>query len=168
MLGNDTELEVQLRQQVVDEFCKRHLKVLVQEASLRQLSADVHTEIMKELREQVGSLDWHWRHGASGYTANINARVKEIIVKAVEQEAGAAVAIIRDKLSKELEEQSSMRVTRWEQKLMAVVMEKVNSTLAVIDGKAEQLLNEAFERRVQSEVARRIRLAATAVDTPHA
>ena len=32
----------------------------------------------------------------------------------------------------------------------------------------EQLLNEAFERRVQSEVARRIRLAATAVDTPHA
>lgn len=158
LLGNDTSLEVQLRQQMVDEFTKKHLKGLLTSEYVARLTADLRPVVVKEMQDYVGSRAWDYK-GPGGYVANITTKVKEIIVTAVEQETRAAVGVLRDKIAEELEEQARDRVNRYELRLMEKVTQKVNEALDRIDKGLDARMDAAFEERVSREIDRRLKAA---------
>lgn len=158
LLGNDTELELQLRQQIVEEVTKKHLKGLLTSEYVNKLAADLRPIITQEMKDYVGSLNWDYK-GSGGYVANITAKVKEIIELAVQQETKAAVGVLRDKIAEELEEQARDRITRYEIGLMGLVTQKVLEALEKIDKGLDARMDEAFEERVTREISRRLKVA---------
>lgn len=53
LLGGDTEIEVGLRQQIGEEFCKKHLKSMLNDATYRKVSAEWESQLKAAIDEAV-------------------------------------------------------------------------------------------------------------------
>lgn len=60
LIGGDTELEIEIRNNIVQEFTKRHLKGLVETETIKQAITDTKLMVVnyakKEVAEQIGEV----------------------------------------------------------------------------------------------------------------
>lgn len=56
LLGGDTEIEVGVRRQVVEEFAKRHLKAILNDQAFKAIVSAWHVEIQAAVAETMKSL----------------------------------------------------------------------------------------------------------------
>src|SRR4051794_37602979 len=56
LLGGDTEIEVHLRQQIVDEFTRKYLKSLMNDETLKRISAEWSRQLKEEVNAQLKGL----------------------------------------------------------------------------------------------------------------
>jgi hypothetical protein len=84
LIGNDTELEMDIRRNIVEEFCKRHLKTLAAAIPLevitlfkREIQLEMWSQVEKQYPHIVEPLDW-------GNTSRLTLK-PEAITKAVEE-----------------------------------------------------------------------------------
>jgi hypothetical protein len=87
LIGGDSEIEVKLRQGVVEDFCNRKLKSLVNEESIKkacgEIEAKLHESVAKTAHLIFGEIferDWDW--GAKiAFPRNVTARIQEEVHK---------------------------------------------------------------------------------------
>ena len=53
LIGNDNEIEIGIRNSIVQEFSKKHLKCIINDYLIRKLSIDVKREVLSEILEKV-------------------------------------------------------------------------------------------------------------------
>ncbi|ODU02299.1 MAG: hypothetical protein ABS79_00645 [Planctomycetes bacterium SCN 63-9] len=95
LLGGDTEVTIHLRQLIVNEFCKKQLKPLLNDAVFRRVSAEWEAQLRKELDARLAELkaDFEERSERPGLPSSLQWNLG----KAVKQAAQAAVdAAVRD------------------------------------------------------------------------
>jgi hypothetical protein len=152
LIGGDSTIEVQLRQQIVQEFAKKHLKPMLQDPIVKKLLLQIDSEI----RQYVGQEVWESGHG---FTVEITAKVRDMIAKATETTIQELVAASFGTLVKNYEATALERIKRYEGKMMGDAHERLCRVLDAIDKGLDQRLDAAFEQRVQAEVQRRLDIA---------
>lgn len=153
LLGGNSDLEVGLRQQIVEEFAKKHLKQLVNEPTIAMLVSKVKDEIKKYVGEEV----WDWRTGE--FKAVIHSHITELMKKSLSVVIDQLAKFSFDELITSYQKVSDDRITRYELKLMNAVNAKIDNLLKELDRKLDERTDQHFEQRVQAEVQRRLQAA---------
>ena len=74
LLGGDTELEVALKHQIVDNFAKHHLKKLINDGTWRAAYAKIEGEVQAEIQKHLVQLDVFGR-----VQSKLNSELKDLI-----------------------------------------------------------------------------------------
>lgn len=158
LLGGDTQLEFDLRQQVVANFAKKHLKAVAGDPAFASVIESHRKVLDAEVRDLVGELIWDHRTGKT--VAKLKDTAREIIMKAAEPLAAEIV----EKHLKSYIDSRQKEIDDWafkyEGRSRLNVEEKTAKLLAELDGKLAKRVDEFFEARVQAEVKRRLDAAA--------
>lgn len=56
LLGGDSELEVHLRHQVAENFCRRHLKSLLKSEAIQDVIKSFQADAIEEVQQNIGTL----------------------------------------------------------------------------------------------------------------
>lgn len=154
LLGGDTDIEVQMRQQIVEEFTRKHLKPLINDPLIRKL----HTSLEEEIKKEVGTQVWDT---TGKLTPHLQKRVDDLITESVKNAITKAASQSFETLIKQYETIAETRINRYEIKLMTEANSRIDKALKSIDEGLNQRLDEAFEKRVTAEVNRRLKVAAS-------
>lgn len=152
LLGGDSEIEVQLRHQIVQQFTKKHLLQVIKDPLIQKLK----TEMEKEIEQYVGKEVWS---SGYGFTIHIQERIKELIRKASEVEIKKFVSETFAQLAKERAIETKTLLDRYEMKLIGEANSRIKQTIDAIETGLDKRLDEAFERRVSQEISRRLEAA---------
>lgn len=137
LLGGDTELEVRLREQVVDEFARKRLKALVNDETHRRIHNEFAALLKEEVRRQIGEFaadpSVYWRQNTPRLQADIQALVAEAAKRAVREAVEQYVA------------------DRVEKRYQALVDR--------IDAAVRERVDFEIQTRVEAEILRRLDLA---------
>ena len=90
LIGGDSELELELRNSVVQDFASKHLKSLAVTFSNRSLSQEFATEVRKQIAD-IGTFD-KWNS-----TCQLNPKVKAEIENTVKQTVKELINELIDK-----------------------------------------------------------------------
>lgn len=160
LIGGDTEVEVKLREQVVAEFVKKHLKQFQTDKLIGPALEKYKQALANEVKLAVGEEYW-----ADGYLQpRLRDRVKLLIdaaIKiAIEDKVRTWLHDRAEQYAKEFDE----AVQRYQGRMLQLAERTARETLEKVERQAERHFDAYFERRVQEEAARRIALAATIQD----
>ena len=127
LIGGDSELEIDIRNSVVQEFAKKHLKALAQNFCFKDQSK-INQLIQEEVKKNIG-LDYYW-----GGSVKLTSKIIGEIEYAVEK-------ITKDKISKSASEIANLiDVEKMiENKVSYLIKEK-------IDAGVKQRLREISEK----------------------
>lgn len=157
LLGGDTQLEIELRRQVVEEFAKRRLKELMSEPTFKALAQAEALALSQEVKAVVGERLYDFR--TSQYRAEVREEILPIIKAVVEQVVRETVTEMVSKIVENHTPGTERLLLRYEHKLMTEANEKFQKAMDRIDKGLDERLDEAFEKRVQDEIQRRFDLA---------
>ena len=126
LIGGDTEVEVELRKQIVMEFTRRHLKEVATEETWKAVLAEVAVHINAVVKEQIGVEQVLGRHWSS-----ISDRLKSMVenhVKASVETAFAAVianqkAFWASEIRKALDREINRNIEREVQKRVLQILD---------------------------------------------
>lgn len=135
LIGNDNELEIELRASIVQEFTKRHLKDLAKTELINSLAIAVKNEVKAEFFEEIKMGSW-------GSTTTVFK--KEQLEKVRADLAIQARHELGEIVSEVLEEQ----------KTYDKIKEKLNHTS---DWMIEQLAPERIESRLEKMVDQKLK-----------
>jgi hypothetical protein len=79
LLGGDTEIEIELRKQIVHEFAKRHLKEIAEQAGYKAAMAEVVKEVGTMIKEQYGAENLAYSHLWPSINANFKKLIDDLI-----------------------------------------------------------------------------------------
>lgn len=151
LLGGDSELEVQLRHQIVNEFAKKHLRAVVLDPAFSKYMGQLQQAAETEIKATIGKQEW-----SMGRTwTTITPKIKELIDAAATEIIKAAVARSFEKHVEEYQESVKGLIMRYESKLINEVTAKVKEITATLDARVDKY----FEDRVQAEAKRRLEVA---------
>jgi len=153
LIGGDTQIEVELRHQIVEEFARKRLKALCQDPVLAKMAQSIQNEI----EAYVGKEVWDQRTGK--FKVQIQDTVFELIQKATEDAIKRIASECWDDMVRTYEQAADSRITRYELKLLGEANARIQKALARIDEGLDKRLDEAFEKRVSAEVQRRLTVA---------
>jgi len=86
LIGGDTELEVEIRNSVVQEFAKKHLKCIADNEI-----ASVEGNIRRSIREQIDSLYGKEKYGRFGYYYELSEDQNKAIRERVDECVNEAI-----------------------------------------------------------------------------
>lgn len=134
LIGDDTQLEIEIRNSIVQEFAKKHLKAVAKEQLTRDLSVAIQAELRKEFFEEVKNGSWGTK---TVFSMEILNQIKEKL---------------RDTARLELAQ--IVRETVEEQKSYMAIMERLQSTA---DWITEQLGPQKLEDKLEKMVNERLK-----------
>lgn len=157
LLGGDTEIEVGLRHQVAEEFAKKHLKTIVNDAAFAAISATWHAEINAAVVETMKSLRGDLQDKIdSGEVARTTLRWTWNLKETIEKAAATAV-----------EESIQQSAKKWTTDIDRIVLREVRKQMEqCVDAELATRVKDrtsALGRMIEDEVEARIqeRLEAT-------
>lgn len=137
LIGGDTELEVELRSSVVQEFARRHLKAVVADVGMQKhidkISRMVQSSIDDEVKSRVVSMSWG------------NYKISDSMKLRIREEAGEAVSAETKQIVREIaaEQLESLR------QIVSVLLQDMQSKLdkaiaraADLEDRMEKMLSE--------------------------
>ncbi len=87
LIGGDTELEIEIRNNIVQEFTKRHLKGLVETETIKQAITDTKLMVVnyakKEVAEQIGEIKRSYGSTTYNLQDDVVEAIKDQISKAM-------------------------------------------------------------------------------------
>ena len=134
LIGNDNELEIQLRNSVVQEFASKHLKAIANEELLKTIANSIKADIKTEFFDVAG-------HSLATSKISLKEEYKNVFKREFDKMFGESV---RDFISETIEEQSSY------DKIKAAVNGATNWIL-------ERLAPDLLEKRLNDMVDKRIK-----------
>lgn len=152
LLAGESSIELNLRQQIVEEFCKKHIKTLVNNTELVKVHKAVAEEIKKHIGEEV------WESG-KGWSVTVRERVEKLIQHGIEEVVHKYLKASYDKLATELEALAKDRVDRYEVRALANAQARADKILLELKEGIDKRMDLAFEKRVNDEINRRLTLA---------
>lgn len=134
LIGGDNTLELEIRQSVVTEFVKKHLKGLVDSRIVQIASTELRASIDETVRKQISATIGEYQQ--SGYGArkfilhnDLKAEIKNQLVVALDKTINEVITEIMPGVEKQIEE-SFVRVMNY--KIDQIVRDKVNDHLKKI------------------------------------
>jgi hypothetical protein len=127
LLGGDTDAEVHLRQQIVEEFTRKNIKSLINDATLKKLQDVWRNEAESLVENAVGGL-FAERH--DDQLGTLRYRIEDAIDAAV-----------KDSLERALEEFILKERVRLEVKIEKAVQ-------AAVDGEVSKVVEREIQRRL--------------------
>jgi hypothetical protein len=152
LIGGDSEVEVELRKGVVENFARSRLRGLLSDDRVKGLlreATDAITKLRNDLTQQIAALFTQefgeWKKEGTFYGAkNIfhpHPEVKAKLTDEARMVAKATALEIRSQTVKDVEE---------------IFQKQQEAMIARAERRAQELVDAEFERRVQEEIARRI------------
>jgi hypothetical protein len=139
LLGGDTEVEVELRDQIVSQFMKRHLPEVVKGETYYKTLTELRAVLEEAVREEVGQLSsGGWSVTNEGH--RVRGEIKQVIEAEAYKAVNAAVAKAVDD-----------RIHYYEKQWAPLIAKKV-----------EECFTRNIDELVKAEVARRLDQAAKA------
>lgn len=135
LIGNDNEIEIGIRNSIVQEFSKKHLKCIINDYLIRKLSIDVKREVLSEILEKVND---------NPYSNEIY--LSESIMKKLKEKMEAEIWDRFYELIDELLERDKIRI------LIAERLEFASNRIL------EALSDADLEKRLSDMVDKKIRL----------
>jgi hypothetical protein len=138
LLGENTEIRIKAKTQLVNDILGKHLKSVHNSDMAREIKDHMNKFLKEELERQVG----YYKENYTGvYCApeNLQRKVQEMIVRAVDQ---AVAGQLKESLER-------------------LFTSKQNFWAAQIEAGIEKALEKNINDAVQTEVMRRLNLAAT-------
>lgn len=135
LIGNDTELEIEVRNSVIQNFTKKHLKDLATLELVSNISKAVQQEIKSQFFEDIKVGTWHTV--TTVFKKEILDKIKEDLKSTARQELNSVVL--------ELIEETKVRET---------VISKLNQAVDNIDN---ILTSKDLERRLNDMVNKRLK-----------
>lgn len=117
LIGGDSEMEVQLRHQVVREFSKHHLTALLKDETWKAADKALREEIAKQVVEVLG-LNLREQGWVPAYPSQLKNNIKQQIRDTCEQ-------AVREAISKAIEE----RVEFLKNGLIAEITRQINQVV---------------------------------------
>ncbi len=157
LLGGDTQLEVELRQQVVQQFVEKHLKGIVDTEAVQQTLTILRKRIEDSIREQVGTTASDERNyystRYSTVEGKINGVIQEIVKKQLEK-------LVSESYLHHYEEHRNY----WHRQMNDAVRTAVAAvTDKLIEDEIGDRVSKALDKRVEilveSEIQRRLKAA---------
>ncbi len=151
LIGGESEIEVALRHQVVENFAKERIKAFINSDLLNKLHAEWKREwsclIDVKIKEFMITAQ------SASDPSDLRRVVLDLVTKLVQT---MSEGILEKVASERIES-----IALYERRALATVNNKIESAIREVDTKIEKKMNEAFERRVDAEVKRRLELAAS-------
>jgi hypothetical protein len=135
LIGNDNELEIEIRNSVVQNFTKRYLKDLAKTGLVANIAKAVQSEIKSEFFEDIKTGSWNIT--TTVFKKEILEKVKEELKYTAKQELSSVVSEIVE-----------------EQKVYDTIKTKLDSTVEWI---TEQLAPQRLESRIEKLVEARLK-----------
>lgn len=107
LIGGDSEAEVNLRQQVVEEFAKKHIKNLVNTELTKKITSQVHKEMDDAIKvglAQMATGDASWG-GFSTIRNRLTEFAKSVAIQAVDEAIRDRVDKLKAAIPAEIERQ---------------------------------------------------------------
>lgn len=158
LIGGDSAVELALRQQVVDEFCRKNLKALFNDETYRRAAADWRNLLQSELDARLFELRGEALAQLDAQAADgVRWRMREAIEQAARQAVEAAVAEEIGRQERYIERDAREAFAR----VRAAEIEKLVREGVELDG----VIKAEIERRVREGIERRL-AAARALEDP--
>jgi uncharacterized membrane-anchored protein YjiN (DUF445 family) len=135
LIGNDNELEIEIRNSVVENFTKRYLKDLAKTELVANIAKAVQSEIKSEFFEEIKTGTWN--NTTTVFKKELLEKVKEELKYTAKQELSSVVSEIVE-----------------EQKVYDTIKNKLDSTVEWI---TEQLAPQRLENRIEKLVEARLK-----------
>ena len=153
LLGGDTEIEIHLRQQIVEEFARKHLKALANDSTWKGVHKIWETEVNAVVAEQLSSLIEKKRAQTEGaapfaYVWNLNDAIRKHTEEKVDK--------ILDNLVSERPYFVSSRVAS----ALTEAIDIQSKHRIKDDERFKKFVDDEIERRVEEEIQRRLKVAA--------
>lgn len=131
LIGGDTEIEIGLRQQVVEEFARKHLKTVINDETWKRFSAQWNKEINTEIGNAIQGLagNGHFKSEAADIGLKIRNQIEHVASEMINKALNAIIDRQRIFLASQLDE------------------------------KIKSILNFDIQKRVEAEVQRRLTVA---------
>lgn len=153
LIGGDTEVELELRQQIVENFARKYLKELVNHQALQPIGQ----EILKEIKKEIGEEIWDSKKGQWGVVAR--ERIQALLQKAIEQQLSVVLDNTVQKAMDTLAARLDASFRDYETRMLAYAERKARQVLDGLPAQAKLLLDRSFEQMVHQETQRRLELA---------
>lgn len=158
LMGTDREIELSLSNQVLEAFAKRHLRTVMEEPAFK-LMAEAHAKgLAAEVKDRIGEKLYDYK--THRYVSKVREDVEQIIYNAMDEIVDKAVAKSFDAVVAKYLEESANRIVRYEGRMLAKIQETADKARSEIEKGLDERMTDAFERRVQVEVNRRLTAAA--------
>ena len=142
LIGNDNEIEIQVRNTIVQNFAKKHLKAIANETTFQNEIATfkqkLQEEFDKKLSESIASVKRYY-HGGGIEKVTIHPEIKTIIDKQV-----------KDKIDGQIAEAVEGGIKHWE--LDANIDDRVKKRM---DYFVTQHINQEVKKRLE-ELAKKL------------
>ena len=135
LIGNDNELEIEIRNSVVQNFTKKYLKDLAKTELVANIAKAVQNEIKSEFFEDIKTGSWN--STTTVFKKELLEKVKEDLKYTAKKELSSVVSEIIE-----------------EQKVYDTIKTKLDSTVEWI---TEQLAPQRIESRVEKLVEARLK-----------
>lgn len=149
LIGGDSELEINLRRQIAENFAKHHLKALVTtdvfRKALQEIKVNVEAEVNKAGIELVRKRIGNMADASTWNPPRISPAFMEELRKTVDTMAMETLEGARRQISQYFEE----RVQQFEKDFEGWIQLRIN-----------QVTNEMVEEKVREGIERRLRAAA--------
>ena len=158
-------MEISLRQQIVEEFTKRHLKTLVQDAAIKAMSAEYEKQIKTSLAATIADLKRDYQvqtdrvaDGGAGlhdyYLWDVNKAIQTAVSKAIDRATEERVKQCNDYVVRTV---SNAIHNCLRDEVKRRVAEAIPKEVDI-----DQMIQEEIDRRVKEGIQRRLDAAAKA------
>jgi hypothetical protein len=138
LIGNDTELEVNLRQQIVDNFADKHLKSLLNSDGLLKLKLEweqlIRSELsekLKELKSQPSIIQCVEEHVSNDTKWHLGRLIQETVAAAINETLQSLID----------------RQKRWMEDRVKAAVD------AALPGKVDRLIEQGIQDRLKAAAA---------------
>ncbi len=118
LIGNNTDVEIEIRNNIVQEFTKKHLKALVNDSLINKTVSEVNAELQKtinsKLEESIATIS------RNGYYNTVVTLKPEIIDKVKD--------FVRDTIDTEIQQAVDVAMKTW--KMDSNIEDRVNKKFA--------------------------------------
>jgi hypothetical protein len=140
LIGGDNEIEIEIRNNIVQEFSKRYLKSIVSDRLILRVKEDLEADIIKSANEQFGEYSYYRR--SFNFKPEFATKMEESILIPVREEflasAGKLVAQVKDELLEELRPEFENYIKL---NLDAAIQNQINVHIA---NKVDQIVTEVL------------------------
>lgn len=142
LLGGDSELEIELRQQIADQFADKHLRSLLNNKVFNQWRKTLSTEVDSAIQESLAKTTKQgWRRTVT-LNGDIRERIHEAVQEAAEEAIKKEVDNVVAKVATNYEKRAEERFARIERRVAGQVAE------AVSEAKLDKLIDLGVQRRL--------------------
>lgn len=142
LLAGNSELEIELRHQVIKNFAKGHLSCLINEEFSKILNQEmtvVRETILGEIRKEIASQVGYIKNDTWGYlTAELTAKIKQLVDSHVTK-------MVQEQIQNTINFEAQGRVNRWQE---------------WVDKKVELALRDNIKQQIDKGIKERLEKAA--------